>query len=196
MKKKTSHKSKKPVILSKAYPMARRYVFYRSLPWFLVLVAVLATAVFINSSGDPLLFDKIFIKDLDLEAWIFGWAIILVGLVLLLYSEIYRLTCYYAKDGDKLVIRRGVIFREFAFFPLTQITDLYLERDWKALLLGLHNLRICTPSRRSGAFATIDGLSRRNAIALTEKISDFIRKSEQKLPRSDKSETTSRAAAA
>lgn len=90
----------------------------------------------------------------------------LICLVHFLYHMLARKTLYYGINDGHLVISRGIILKKRGLFPLSRITDVYLERSALDLVYGLHTLRISTPTLLSERFAQIDGLDARTAMRL------------------------------
>ena len=88
----------------------------------------------------------------------------------IIYQCLYYKRYFYDIVGNVIVIRKGALFQTEMAVPLAAVTDVRIDRDLLDLLLGTHDLHISIPTEESAAFAHIDGLSRKGAVAVREKI--------------------------
>ena len=88
----------------------------------------------------------------------------------IIYQCLYYKRYFYDIVGKVIVIRKGALFQTEMAVPLAAVTDVRIDRDLLDLLLGTHDLHISIPTEESAAFAHIDGLSRKGAVAVREKI--------------------------
>lgn len=91
-----------------------------------------------------------------------------------IYEHLYHSRYRYAIEAGHLVICKGLILKERGSFPLSRITEVYLDRTYLDLLFGLYIVHISTPTSHSGEFAHIVGLSQQNALELQETITDAL----------------------
>lgn len=81
---------------------------------------------------------------------------------------------FYGIEAGHLVLVKGIILKRRGSFPLSRITDVYLDRTFTDFLFGLYTLHISTPTMTSGHFARIDGLTRKSALRLQESLTDCL----------------------
>lgn len=96
---------------------------------------------------------------------------VVVGCVVLFVPFIqflYFLTYFYDSDEKNVIIRKGILAKREVTLPFSKITDVYVERDFLDVLLGLYDIHISTPTAESGKMAHIDGVDRRCSQALRE----------------------------
>ncbi len=98
------------------------------------------------------------------------WSILIfvvagVGLKVL-YELVQRRSCQYSVEDSNWIVARGLVLRQRGCFPLSQITDVYLNRSLTDFIFGLYNLNVSTPTTRSAEFASIKGLHKETALAL------------------------------
>lgn len=105
------------------------------------------------------------------------------------YEFLRRQCLYYGLEDGHFVISQGIILRQRGFFPLSRITDVYLERSLLDLIFGLHTLHISTPTPLSERFARIEGLDEYTARALQHYLTAALERSAMELdvrdPRGD-----------
>jgi len=80
----------------------------------------------------------------------------------------------YGIEAGHLVISKGIVLKRRGSFPLSRITDVYLDRTFADFLFGLYTLHISTPTMTSGHFARIDGLSLKSALRMQEVLTDCL----------------------
>lgn len=90
---------------------------------------------------------------------------------------------YYAIEDGNLVIAKGWILRRRGSFPLSRITDIYIEQRLSDIILGLYTLRVMTPSSSSSKFARIDWLNADSAKHLERFLCSLIERSDGAQPR-------------
>jgi len=155
-----SQEPKEPVNLRKAFPMAFRVVFRRSIHWivgfFILVIAI--TVVDHFGPGNGALAERVFFLGL-LTVFLTGIFLLSAKLV---YELVYYHVYYYGTELEHLVISRGIFFKTRASFPFARMADVYIDRTPLDLLFMLYNLRITThsPVIEHGA---IEGLSFRRA---------------------------------
>ena len=88
----------------------------------------------------------------------------------LLYQILYYRTYFYDIREESVVIRRGVICKHELTLPLVRITDVYLDQDLTARMLGLYDLHLSSPTRQSGKVAHMAGIDREGALTLKHAI--------------------------
>jgi membrane protein YdbS with pleckstrin-like domain len=81
------------------------------------------------------------------------------------YERLYRACYRYGIEANHLILSKGIILKQRGQFPLSRITDVYLDRTLGDLFFGLYNLHLSTPTSHSEKFARIDGLKLKTALA-------------------------------
>jgi len=159
--------------LRKLYPVSQLRVAKRVIPW--VLAAIILNWALINAvssldgtvSGDAL-------SGIQNTVLIII-ALSIIGCVLkFVYEELYQSRYRYAIEAGHLVICKGLFLKERGSFPLSRITEVYLDRSWLDLIFGIYILHVSTPTNHSDEFARIVGLTQKNALALQEIITDSL----------------------
>lgn len=155
-----------PVELRREYPIARRFVLMRVAPWLIIFIAIwigLQTfdTIFGSYGSGPA--EEVWQM---LCASVLLTVAVLVGIRLiyeLVYFKLYR----YGLELEHLVIAKGVLWRTRASFPLTKITDIYVEQTPLELLFGLATLQVTTPAAVTN-FGGIEGLSTARSVQLQQ----------------------------
>jgi len=157
----------KEIDVSRLFPLSRLYALRKSGLW-LCLAAAAALAWFLLqrfAAAQSLLAAP----NIGLYA---AAAALLPLLLSLTYHELYRLT-YSAKiDGFRLVISRGVFFRERGSLPILPLSEIYIRRSFFDILLGLANVQVLTALDKTERFAAVEGLPAAHAEALQQFLSD------------------------
>lgn len=153
-------------ILSKRYPISRRLVIKRVLPWLSVFsgLGCFVLAVRFNAAGQIGFISSMPAVQQILLLLLSAAFLIFIGK--LVYEILWRTCYYYAIEDSNLVISKGILIRQRGSFPLSRITDVYLNRSFSDFIFGLYNLNVSTPTEHSGEFAEINGLSKQVAIQL------------------------------
>lgn len=86
----------------------------------------------------------------------------------LLYNILYYRTYFYDIRNEGFVVRRGILWKHELTIPLFCITDIYLDQDFFARLLGLYDLHLSSPTRASGRIAHMAGIDRNSAICIRQ----------------------------
>lgn len=97
-----------------------------------------------------------------------------------LYHYAYYKTYYYDITNDMLVIRKGVFTPKEISIPFSRIQDVYVDRDFLDLLLGLYDVHVSSATLQSGVDAHIDGVKAKHATMLKELILEKIKKESKK----------------
>ena len=156
--------------LHRMYPISRRYIVVRLLPWLVfalvVFALVLSTdlSVLISSESTP------FSNQLGL-----GSITLLLGIltVIILKFAIVSLQVRHLRfeiREQRLIISRGYLFKRSGSLLLNRITDVYIGRTPLMFLFGICYLEILTPTEDSKCFARIEGLPRKSAERLQHHI--------------------------
>jgi len=164
--------------LRRQYPMSHRWPVKQSAGLLAVLVAsiVISTAI-----------DHYFVMDMDND-WnrraIQLMMASMMGLSFLLWFaramllEVELMHYDYRIQGGYLYISKGIFLKQKGSFPLSRITDIYLERGIGDFLFGLYNLHVSTPTASSGEFAYILGMREKNAFALQKRLTELVQENE------------------
>lgn len=165
------------VELSSTYPISYRIVVKKTLPFLLFFVIVLTLVLFLTLGEEPPVEEETtsFFHE---GAFAFLAAAFLLFVGKLLYETLYRAHYHYGIEAGHLVISKGIILKMRGSFPLSRITDVYLDRSLSDFFFGLYNLHVSTPTTHSGRFARIDGLSIRTAVKLQKRLSAFLESTE------------------
>lgn len=155
--------------LRKLYPVSQRRVAKRVLPW-VVGCTFINWAVFSFVSSLSAYADESVLQVAQ-NSFICLLALSILGcLIFFIYEELYHSRYRYAIEAGHLVICKGLFLKERGSFPLSRITEVYLERSFLDLVFGVYQLHISTPTSHSGEFAYIVGLTRDAAMGLQETI--------------------------
>ncbi len=154
-------------------PISIRLAMKKSMAYFLVFLLILGLSV-----GILYVLESSMTEDTELRVQnvalvlIFLSFIVAVGKFLFEALEIvyYR----YGIEAGHFVISKGIILKRRGSFPLSRITDVYLDRTVFDFIFGLYSLHFSTPTMSSGAFARIDGLTLKSAMALQERLTDCL----------------------
>lgn len=156
------------VALRRHYPMAFRVVILRCFPWlvlFLILVLVLNYFDRLSAQAE---------YDGARQTFaLFGTALFFTALIPLLAKILYEIAYFLLADyrikDQQLIIRKGVLWRTTAAYPVSKLIGLYIERSPIELLFFLAKLQIGTAAGsgvQPSGIGAIEGLSGRTAQAL------------------------------
>jgi len=166
--------------LAKVYPISGLTDFRRTF-WLLIATVTLSVvAAIANILPTPFISDQEVnvLLNGSLRALAFGLACWWFGRFV--YECLRRHCVYYGLDDGQFVISRGIILKQRGFFPLSRITDIYLERSPLDFVFGLHTLHISTPTSLSERFARIEGLNLETALALQQLLSSVVEPSAER----------------
>lgn len=168
--------------LRRQYPISPQLIIKRALPWLFcfslsVTLFILLDVYFpLHPPGQSVSsFASLFHETLL-------WLSLFLGItaaVKLLREMLYRYCYYYGIEAGHLVISKGILIKQRGAFPLSRITDVYLDRTFGDFLLGLYNLHVSTPTLHSAEFARVDGLRGRTAVSLQEYLTACLEASQQ-----------------
>lgn len=164
------HPSEATIDLRSQYPIALRVILKRSFSWVAGWIGFLGILVAVHAGTSNHLFDSP-AGQVVLSGFIIASAIFIAKLT---YEILYRASYYYAIEAGYLVISKGIIIRQRGSFPLSRITDVYLDRSVSDFIFGLYDLHVSTPTIDSGRFARIDGLPRDSAVHLQRSLVSLI----------------------
>jgi membrane protein YdbS with pleckstrin-like domain len=152
------------------FPIAYRVILKRSLSWVAGWFGFLALLILVHSGAAAHLLEAPIG-----QVMLGGFAVVsIVFVIKLTYEWLYRASYYYAIEAGYLVISKGIIIRQRGSFPLSRITDVYLDRTVSDFVFGLYDLHVSTPTVDSGRFARIDGLPRDSAVHLQRSLVSLI----------------------
>lgn len=161
--------SQDSIDLRDRYPLATRVILRRSWLWLSIYVFALYFTLFryIDAEVAPTS-EGVFVELLNtVSIWVvFGGLLLCCGK--LIYEVLYFITYEYGIDAGNLTVTEGVILKTRSSFPLSKITDIYLDRDLVDTVFLLWDLNISTPQMQSSRFGKIFGLSRRSALELQD----------------------------
>jgi hypothetical protein len=143
------------IVLTRKFPISRRLILMRAFPTLLISALVVAGMYLI-------------------QEWRLIPVVVAIIVAQVLYLMAYRKRFRVEVFRRSLIVTRGVVLVRQGSFPLDQITELYLGQDGKHLLLGLFFLEVRLPGQLERRFSRIEGLSRRNALALRQSIHRLI----------------------
>lgn len=156
-------RQREPINLRKAYPLALRSIFRRSIVWilsFIILLVLITMADMVRPTTGSLA-ESVF--------FFFCTSLLVIGALLvigkLIYECVYFHVYYYGIELEHLVISRGLFYKTRATFPLARLTDVYAHQTPMDLAFMLYNLRVTTPSPVA-EYGAIDGLSQHRAVAM------------------------------
>ncbi|MCX6775781.1 MAG: PH domain-containing protein [Candidatus Micrarchaeota archaeon] len=145
---------------------------------FLIMTYLLALAVYlfypdiISQTLSPLI-----VIDNIIIILAITFVIFLAMTLNILYHYIYYKTYYFNIKEDVLVIRKGVFMPDEISIPYNRIQDIYVNRDFLDLILGLYDVHVSSATAESALDAHIDGVTHKNAVKLKEMVLDKVKKS-------------------
>ena len=161
------------VDLQKECPISSRLAFKKATPFILSFIGILGFSFGLNY----ILSDAIAEETLN-RFQTFALILLCISFLLALGKllfEIVEIVYYrYGIEAGHFVISKGIFLKGRGSFPLSRITDVYVDRTFLDFIFGLYSLHISTPTMISGAFARIDGLTLKSAMRLQEKITDCL----------------------
>ncbi len=169
-----SQLSEGSIDLSREFRISHRSVIKRSFVWIFVFAMLALCAATAGWNSRAAIGDDNLANAIQHFLALFLLAGTAICAVKLLYEELYRACYHYGIEAGHLVISKGVILKQRGAFPLTRITDVYLERAFRDFIFGLCNLQFSTPTTHSGKFARIDGLSKKTAVALQHRLTALL----------------------
>lgn len=112
--------------------------------------------------------------------------LVLAGAILLrmAYYVVYWLMLEFRIEADRLKTQKGVIFQEEGSVPLTELSEFYIKRGWRDILLGLADLHVQTPTKFESGATILPGLGYSKAKEIKRKLIS-IAESRDASPRSD-----------
>ncbi len=163
--------------LVRRYPISPLLDIRRTF-WQLLAVVLVGTMATLSAFGVSVNYASPEVELIVAQgAKMLAFALLAVWLARVVYEALVRITTYYGIEDGHLVISRGIILKKRGFFPLSRITDVYIERSLLDLFFGLHTLHISTPTSLSERFARIDGLGAYSATALQRKLTAVLERS-------------------
>lgn len=171
------------VNLLRQLPYSQRWIYRRLAPYaFWVVASGLVYGVlryeFTTRFGGTAIRDV-----LPIFFYLFVGTVAYLGYKFLYFkiaSKLYRCGI----EGEHLVFSRGILFKERAAYPLSRITDVFIDRSFLDVLFGLYNLQISTPTSASSQIARVAGLTKVQAIKLQEILLSYLDRSHY-VPRGD-----------
>ena len=158
------------VNLKKNFPLSPLLPIRKSSGILVVALAAIGLATVVNLSSVEFFSSSTFDALLRQALAIAACATLAVCLGRFVYEYLARLCIYYGIEDGHFVMSRGIIIKKRGYFPLSRITDVYLERSFVDLLFGLQSIHLSTPTSLSERFAHIEGLNTRTAAALQRKL--------------------------
>ncbi len=146
------------------YPISLRHLFAQTVPW-LLCVGLVTTLIGLANIVDDQMFLRI-LPPYNAGGLLYMLLTVIFTSAYFLYLVLYRQSFGYWIEQMNFVIKKGVIFRTMGAYPLHRINDVYIGCAFPQALLGLYYLEVRTPSHDSEEFARIEGLSRKNALAI------------------------------
>ena len=161
------------LVLTHRYPISQKVIIKKTFAWLagliVCIILVLGMQQYDYVKGDDELRGSL-AEAVQFMASLVG----AVWLAKVVYVAMYTYCCYYAIEAGHLVLSKGVIVRQRGSFPLSRITDIYLDRTIGDFIFGLCTLHLSTPTSHSHKFAKIDGLRLSTAVALQEYLSGLL----------------------
>lgn len=165
------------VKLRKRFPISKFAILRRCVKFFFICISLsylsLAMLNRINSLESfkeyNILFNQIFLG--------FNFLIAISLVIKITYEILFHNAYYYAIQDGHLVISSGVFLKQRAAYPITAISDVYLDRKFLDFIFGLYNVHISNPSLKSHEFGDIKGLCSKNGVL----IQDYLKQLNQKI---------------
>ena len=155
------------------FPVSQRRIAKRVLPWVLLAIALNWAVISFVSSLDGSISGS-FLETTQSVALLLLFVSIVTCIGKFVYEELYQTRYRYAIEAGHLVICKGLFLKERGSFPLSRITEVYLDRSWLDLIFGIYVLHVSTPTNHSDEFARIVGLTQKNAMGLQEIITSSV----------------------
>ena len=150
------------VNLKMMFPVSFRYSLQQSVMLIAILAVALAASVkFIGLGG-------VVYPSTPAEILVAGCVhfLVLILVLKIVHEELKRHALQYETDGFRLVITRGILFKNEGSLPLLPVTEIFVKRDFLDFLFGLYELHVATPVNAARAFGLIEGLKYKDAHAL------------------------------
>lgn len=101
-----------------------------------------------------------------------GVILVFIAFFLIIWPFLYYKNYYYSYDENKIIIKKGLILKHEIIIPVRQIQDLHTYFGPFMQLFGLGGIIIST----AGSNFMITGLTKNDAIAMTEELNNFLEK--------------------
>lgn len=154
-------------ILSKKYPISARYVFRASFKSYLTTILLIV----VWSLMGRYLVEHLPFETIRGEAAAFFILVVLPILWSLgntIYHFLQRKFLEFGIDEGNFYLKRGIILSARGSFPLSKITEIYIDQNLVDAILDMRNVHLSTPSFDSHAFARIGGLRANHAKQLKQ----------------------------
>ena len=161
------------VNLRKECPISMRHAIKEAFPFILAFIAILGLSVGLSYVLEDSLGEETLVRFQTFAAIIILISF-LVALGKFLFEAVEHAYYSYGIEAGHFVISKGIFLKRRGSFPLSRITDVYLDRTFLDFVFGLYSLHFSTPTMSSGAFARIDGLTLKSAMRLQEKLTDCL----------------------
>ncbi|MDD2942645.1 MAG: PH domain-containing protein [bacterium] len=154
--------------------MSHRWALKKGTPLLLafLLVSILSLAISIGLVS--YIQDEFLKKSSELGLLIISILSFLIWLARFLLLELELRCYYYGVESGHFVFSKGIFLKQRASFPLSRITDLYVDRTFGDFIFGLYNLHVSTPTVHSGEFARVLGLNKKNVDGLQRRLSQLV----------------------
>lgn len=154
--------------------MSHRWALKKSTPLLLAFVLVSSLSLAISIGLVSYIQDDFFKKSCELGLLIISILAFLIWLARFLLLELEHHCYYYGVESGHFVFSKGIFLKQRASFPLSRITDLYVDRTFGDFIFGLYNLHVSTPTVHSGEFARVLGLNKKNVDGLQRRLSQLV----------------------
>lgn len=119
--------------------------------FFLTVAGALFLLYILNS------FDAAASTYLESAAVVAALLAVVIG-VRLVFSALTVIFSNYSFSGRNIIIDTGIVFKRKLVLPLSQITAIDVKQDLSAVVLGLYDVEISTPSLRSAPLTHLQGM--------------------------------------
>jgi membrane protein YdbS with pleckstrin-like domain len=160
--------------LRKEFPMSHRWALKKSMPLLLAFVAISIVAFGLNMTFISDLEDDFFRRTMQVGLLTLMAGAFLIWLARFLIFELEHHCYYYGVESGHFVFSKGIFLKQRASFPLSRITDIYVDRSLADFIFCLYSLHVSTPTVHSGEFARILGLNKKNADGLQRRLSEMV----------------------
>jgi|GEM_PF-3170303 len=153
--------------LKKEFPLSWKRPFRYSAGYFLTFAITLISGILLDVFLiDHVDLDEVLVSDVH-TIWFVG-----IFFTFFLWACKYTYEFLRAKQLNYFVekglfhVRKGVIIHARGSFPVTRITDVYLDQHFWDWIFRIYSVNISTPTVSSFRFSGIDGMSYENAMNL------------------------------
>lgn len=163
----TKEQPLKFVVLSKKYPVSARYVFRASFRSYVITSLLIVLGGMVRPSIiDHLPFDQPMAETVFFIALVCFPIVYCIGKTI--YHYLQRRYLEFGIEEGNFYLKRGIILTARGSFPLSKISEIYIDQNLVDAILDMRNVHLSTRSVDSHTFARIGGIRSRDAQLLKQ----------------------------